>query len=539
MPSMTKALVRRTFDAFNANDASAVHLLCDRHEARGVAFRFIDETLTETTVTYGELAKRSKKIATVLAELGVQRGDRVATLMGKTPDLPAVLLGIWRLGAVYVPLFTAFASDALVDRLERSAARVVVTDAEQVVKVPAADFTVLLSGGSDTREGVLDFDQAVEGAREWDESPPTGPAVPMVHMFTSGTTGKPKTVVHPLAYLANFQAYLELGLGVPSDAVYWNAADPGWAYGLYGAIVAPLAAGIPSLIHTQKFDAIATVRVLAKYEVTDFAAAPTVYRALRSCSEPKQGLSLRRLSSAGEPLAPDVFDWAQTEFGLKIHDHWGQTEHGMCAGFPHHPALVINVTPSAMGRSFPGWCLVALDLIDDTVAKPGAIGRLAVDIENSLFFTFSGYGIDRDNNADRLTRDGRYCVTGDLVSMEEDGLIHFSSRDDDVILMAGYRIGPFDVESALVSHPAVLETAVIAAPDEMRGEVIHAYVVPKPGIAASADLVVELQTWVKEKYAAHAYPRTIEFVPSLPKTPSGKIQRAVLRQSLAAEAATT
>ncbi|MDF9749594.1 AMP-binding protein [Arthrobacter sp. ES3-54] len=520
---------------FTSPGASAPQLMCDRHPAEATAFRVVDDQLQERVITFGDLADRSRRVAGLLQEHGVGAGDRVATLMGKDADLPAIILGIWRLGAVYVPLFTAFASAAVTDRLEQAEVRVVITDEEQAEKIPAEGY-IIFQLGAPVNPGtsqVVDLREALDRTEPWTGSAPTGPEVALTHMFTSGTTGKPKTVVHPLKYAAGWQSYLEFALGVGEDSVYWNVADPGWAYGLYAGIIAPMCAGIASILVTAKFDAQVTWRLLDQLEVTDLAAAPTVYRALRGRPDRPVLPRLRRLSSAGEPLTPDVFAWANEQWGLVIHDHFGQTELGMPAGFAHHPDLESGPRPSAMGYSLPGWLLTALSIDSDEPAMAGEVGRLAVRVRDSDFFTFTGYGVDRDNAGTRFTVDEQYYLTGDLVIMEESGLIHFSSRDDDVILMAGYRIGPFDVESVLGTHPAVQECAVVGAPDAMRGEVIHAFVVPTAGTKADDTLVAELQNWVKKNYAAHAYPRRIDFLDALPKTPSGKMQRAVLRRSLA------
>lgn len=520
---------------YHSPAVSAPELMCDRHPSDGVAFRFVDGNLDDVPLTYGELADRSRRIASVLSEHGVTAGDRVATLMGKDVDLPAVIVAIWRLGAVYMPLFTAFAASAVADRLDQGGVRVVVTDTDQFGKLPG-DRVRLVAGldtGGAPPTGGIDLAAAASAAPLWSEPAPTGPEVELTHMFTSGTTGKPKTVIHPLTYVAGWQAYLEIGLGVDDRAVYWNAADPGWAYGLYAGMIAPMCAGVANIVSTAKFDAETTWRILEKYEVTDLAAAPTIFRGLRGAKTQADLPALKRLSSAGEPLTPDVFAWAQKQWGLEIHDHFGQTELGMPAGFAHHPDAATQVEPAAMGRSFPGWSLTALRLDEDVPAAPGEVGRLAVRVAESPFFTFTGYGQDRDHRGDRFSPDGELYLSGDLITIDHSGLIHFSSRDDDVILMAGYRIGPFDVESALGTHPAVAECAVVAAPDEMRGEIIKAFVVLTQGFEGSDALVKELQDWVKKEYAAHAYPRQIEFVAELPKTPSGKVQRAVLRKRLA------
>ncbi len=521
-------------------EVSAPWLMCDRHPADGVAFRFVDEALVEEVVTFGQLRERSERVAHALAEHGVGPGDRVASLLGKGPDLPALILGIWRLGAVYVPLFTAFAATTIVDRVAVSKARVLVTDMDQLAKARDVDCEVMLAnirGSERPAETNFVLSHVLEsGPRLTDDSPVRGPATPIVHMFTSGTTGKPKEVVHPLAYAAGWQSYLELGLAAGEN--FWCGADPGWAYGLYTLIVGPLAAGIPSIFTCGTFKPEVTWRILQRFEVTDFAAAPTALRALRASDTGVTLPKLRRLSTAGEPLTADVGEWTRSRFGVDVHDHFGQTELGMTAGFPHQQGIRIDPVPSAMGTSLPGWSMAVLELDRDTHAAPGEVGRLAARVSESPFLTFTGYGIDRANRAERFTSDGAYYLTGDLASID-DGLIRFSSRDDDVILMAGYRIGPFDVESVLLTHPLVSEVAVVAAPDPVRGEVIHAFVVPVAEVGADEDeLIAELKTWVRENYAAHAYPRQITFVPSLPKTPSGKVQRAVLRQEVASAAGT-
>ncbi|MBS9376486.1 AMP-binding protein [Rhodococcus sp. B50] len=518
-------VVERIVAEYRADTASAPWLVCDRHPVEKVAFRFVDADLGVTEITYGELAIRSRRAARFLAERGVGQGDRVASLMGKGPDLPALILGIWRLGAVYVPLFTAFAADAIADRIADAGVMLVVTDVQQHPKVRQVPVQVVLDRDPAAGAG---FGDALESGPEWTApTPVSGGEIPIVQMATSGTTGKPKVVVHPLAYAAGWQAYIELGLAAGHS--YWCAADPGWAYGLYTAIIGPLAAGVPSIIATGTFKPEQTWRILAELAVTDFAAAPTALRALRA-SDPGVDLpALQRISSAGEPLTPEVGQWTRERFGLDVHDHFGQTELGMPAGFAHHPDLERSIVPRAMGTAFPGWAVLVLRADSDEPAPTGQVGRLAIDVAASPLFTFTGYGATRDLRGTRFTASGSYYLTGDLASVDEDGVIHFSSRDDDVILMAGYRIGPFDIESVLVAHPSVAECAVVATPDEVRGEVIHAYIVPATTPEDPDALADDLRTWVRTRYGAHAFPRLVTFVDALPKTPSGKIQRVALR----------
>ncbi|WP_137876310.1 AMP-binding protein [Rhodococcus sp. Q] len=533
--------VRELLGRYDTADACAAELLCDRHPADAVAFTVVEADLTSHDLTYGELRAESTKFAAALADLGVEPGDCVATLMGKSSELVVALLGIWRRGAVHVPLFTAFASPAIAFRLTSSGAKVVVADRNQLDKlapgedIPAdAPWTVIVAAGepaSDTQLRLSDL-LAAHAADD-----PKGAAVavgangPMVQLFTSGTTGTPKGVPVPVRALASFHGYVEFGLDVRSDDVFWNAADPGWAYGLYYALLGPLAAGIRSLLLHAGFSAELTWKVIETFGVTNFAAAPTVYRSLRADTGPvPDGLSLRRASSAGEPLTPDVVAWSQTTLGCEVRDHYGQTEHGMFIVNAWADGLREDVPAGSMGRALPGWsCAVLLDDSDE-VAPPRTAGRVAIDTHNSPLMWFAGYVDAPEKTKQRFTEDGRWYVTGDAGSTDEDGHFFFSSRDDDVIIMAGYRIGPFDVESVLVMHEDVIEAAVVGMPDQLRGEVLEAFVVIRDGVEGTDELEVELQTLVKKKFAAHAYPRTVHFVPSLPKTPSGKVQRYILRK---------
>ena len=521
---------------FAAPSVDVAWLLCDQHPADRVAFTVVDATGEPSALSFGELTADSHRCARALQGLGVGPGDRVATLMGKSTDLVTVILAIWRLGAVYVPLFTAFAPQAIALRLEGSGAHVVVVDPDQRHKLdpgpdmPDDPLRRLVVTGSGAQHGDVALADLIAAA-----SPEPVPAVttsgdgPLVHMFTSGTTGKPKGVIHPVSYIAGWQVYLEFGLGVTRDSSYWCAADPGWAYGLYAAIVAPMAAGIPSLLLSGGFSPETTWRTLADHQVTDFTAAPTVYRGLRSSPVPvPQGLCLERASSAGEPLTPEVNEWAGSALGLAVHDHFGQTEVGMPLANHHHPELARPLKAGSMGRPLPGWSLTVLADEKDEPAEPGVLGRVAIDVAASPLMTFRGYQIPGQSDA-KFTADGRWYLTGDAGRIDTDGDFFFSSRDDDVIIMAGYRIGPFEIESVLAQHPAIAECSVIGAPDDVRGEVIEAYVVLRDGHDASTDLAAELQLLVKTRYAAHAYPRTIHFIDVLPKTPSGKTQRYLLR----------
>jgi acetyl-CoA synthetase len=513
--------------------------LCDDHPTGDVALRIVEGDLSTHEVTYGEIRERSERFAAALADLGVAPGDRVATLMGKSSDLVTVLLGIWRRGAVHVPLFTAFAPPAIELRLDSSAAKAIVVDPGQREKLGAIGGACrVITAGDPAREGDLTLGALLEAQSAGIPAEALAGEDPFIMIFTSGTTGTPKGVPTPVQSIAGMRLYLEYGLGVTEDDVYWNAADPGWAYGLYCAIVAPLAAGCTTTFLSAPFDPMLTWQVLDRLQVTNFAAAPTVYRTLRAAgADTPDGLALRCLSSAGEPLDPDTLGWAREALGVEIRDHYGQTELGMVVANGWHPGIRHTLKTGSMGTPLPGWTVEVLREDTEEIAPIGKLGRVAIDIPNSPAMLFTGYHQAPEKTAERITPDGRWYLTGDTANRDDDGYLFFSSRDDDVIIMGGYRIGPFEVESVLGEHPDVAESAVIGVPDELRGEVIEAFVALRPGADPSDALVAELQQHVKTRFAAHAYPRVVHFVDALPRTSSGKVQRFVLRDRRRAELA--
>lgn len=527
--------VREMVECYSATSVCTAELLCDRYDPASVAYRIVAADLSTSDVTYAELRHESERFAQALQSLGVGAGDRVATLMGKSRQYLVALMGIWRLGAVHVPLFTAFAPPAIALRLAGSGASVVVCDQAQQHKLDPGDhipddpdWRVITTGKPGER--AQSFDALMSSAR-----PGIKPAVmsgddPLIHIYTSGTTGNPKGVIVPIRALAAFHAYAEFGFDLRADEdVFWCAADPGWAYGLYFGILATFLTGARSILMEGGFSPETTMKVLEQEQVTNFAAAPTVYRALRSSGLTPAKLQLRCASSAGEPLTPEVNEWAKGTLGVAVHDHYGQTEAGMLINNHHHPAVRRPIKPGSMGQAMPGWTATILHETRDEETAQGDVGRVAMNLAESPLAWFHGYDGDPAKSAEKFSEDGRWYITGDTGRVDEDGYFYFSARDDDVIIMAGYRIGPFEVESVMATHPAVAECAVIAVPDEVRGEVIEAYVVLRDGHDAGPALAQDIQQWVKRNYAAHAYPREVHFTDAMPKTPSGKIQRFVLK----------
>lgn len=538
------ALVSRWVEEYSHPVGSVAHYLCDRHDGDKIALNYEDATGQRQSFTFEDLHDLSARFASVLRDLGIGHGDRVAILLPKSPELVIAVLAVWRLGAVHVPLFTAFGPQAIAHRVENSGARVMITDTANRSKLDGTTDgvgavntervrVVTVARGVDTlRASDVSFREALATAAPLRESVSVSGDDLFILLYTSGTAGHPKGVEVPVRALAAFEAYMRFGLDLRPDDVFWNMADPGWAYGLYYGLVGPLLLGNTTMMVNAPFDANEVYRRLREYRVTNFTAAPTVYRSMRAKGVPeglKDQLYLRVLSSAGEPLNPDVVDWAETNLGLPIHDHYGQTEHGMVVNNHHFPSLQRPIRSGSMGHPMPGYRIVVVNS-EGMELPPGTEGQVAVDIEQSPLYWFRGYFADPVRTAERFPVGPRYYFMGDAASQDADGYIYFSGRADDIISSAGYRIGPFEVESALMGHDAVAEAAAVGVPDERRGEIVKAYVVLRPGHTPSDALAKELREFVKGTLSAHAYPREIEFVESLPKTPSGKVQRFLLRR---------
>ncbi|CAJ1587468.1 AMP-binding protein [[Mycobacterium] wendilense] len=502
--------VELLLERFSSVKANAAELLVDCHDSSSAAFVTVDDLEQRpVVVSYGELRDRSMRLAQLLTDMGVRRGDTVAVLMGKRVELPVALAAILRIGAVYLPLFTAFAAPAIESRLRAASARIVITEPSQAEKLDSI-------AGIETLVVGAEFDARVAAAQPLESAASVGGGGTILLLFTSGTTGAPKGVPVPLRALAAFACYMIYGLDVREDDVFWNAADPGWAYGLYYGILGPMAIGRPNILFNSGFSPETTVTVIRKLGVTNFAAAPTVYRAL-SAAPGIGGVSLRRASSAGEPLTPEIAEWAPSALGTEVRDHYGQTELGMVINNHWHDDLRLPAVNGSMGQPMPGF----------TCGIVG--GQIAVDTAQSSLMWFTDYHKDARTAGSRFTADKRWYLTGDTGHVDAAGHFHFGGRDDDVIIMAGYRIGPLDVESVLITHPDVADVAVVGQPDELRGEVVAAFVVLKAGQVGTEELSGELQQLVKTQYAAHAYPRVVHFVDELPRTASGKVQRYLLK----------
>lgn len=509
---------------------------CDRYcEPGRVALYWEGRDGSSATMTFEELRDQSARFANFLVGQGIQPGDRIAALLPRIPELLVVVLGTWRAGAVYQPLFTAFGPKAVEHRVTSSGAKLIVTDQANRPKldeVTGCPSIMTINGKESPQANGTDSDFHAELSRQSDSFEPVlrKGEDPCMMLFTSGTTGLAKGVPVPYKALLSFQMYMRYAVDLRPEDKFWNIADPGWAYGLYYGVIGPLLLGHATTFYDGPFSVESTYHMIGKYGITNLAGAPTAYRMLIAAGPDQAKRArghLRVVSSAGEPLNPEVIRWFRDTLDCRINDHYGQTETGMVLCNFH--GLAHPVRPGAAGLPIPGYHLAVVD--DNGNELPaGQPGTLAVDREKSPLYYFQGYW---HHNAAAFV--GKYYVTGDTVERGEDGSFAFVGRGDDIITSAGYRIGPFDVESSLIEHPAVAETAVVGKPDPERTEIVKAFVVLKQGYAPTESLIEELQLLVKRRLAAHAYPREIQFVGDLPKTPSGKIQRFLLRQQETAE----
>jgi acyl-coenzyme A synthetase/AMP-(fatty) acid ligase len=445
--------------------------------------------------TFGEVSDRSARLAGTLAARGVVRGDVVMTLIGNRPEWVHAMLACFRLGAVALPCTEQLRPEDLRKRIDLAEPRIVIADERNADAVRTAGF-----GGE-----LL----AVPDERLYDSPPIAGlyhrATDPALIVFTSGTAGEPKAIRHGQRNLPGQQLQAKHWFGAYSGELAWCTAASGWSKSARNAFVAPWLRGATALLQDARFDPDERLDTIEREGVNVLCMAPTEYRVIAKRTELRRLRSLRHAVAAGEPLNAEIVERWQEEVGVAIHDGYGQTETGALTGMP----LGAPVRPGAMGKPLPG--------IDAWVDEPDGdgVGELCVDPQTVPTFFLDG--------PDDVWR------TGDRVRHDIDGYLWFEGRSDDVIISAGYRIGPFEVESALVSHPAVVEAAAVAAPDDERGHVVRAVVVLADGHAGSPELARELQEHAKQATAPYKYPRIVEFADALPKTPSGKIRRAELR----------
>lgn len=523
--------VLETYD-WNPNEKlNMAHECCDKwaDDPNRVAVYWEDEAGNTDVWTYKRLKEESNRLANALRSLGVKKGDRVAGLLGKDMELILTVLATWKIGAVYVPMFTAFGPEAIKYRLTDADSKVLVTNREQAKKIENEDISckLLLTDGL-TSEGQT-FWEFVRLFSDIHEMEPTSIMDAGVIQYTSGSTGLPKGAVWAHKILVSSYPYLRYAIGIEDDDILLGGADMGWAFGLMNCTLCPLNFGISIVVYKGPFNVEKYYQLLEKYDVTNFAYAPTAYRMMMASGSElvKQfNFRVKKFSSAGEPLNAEVVRFFKDNFNREIYDHYGATETGMIVN--NYNVTDMAVKPGSMGLPSPGYNIALMD--DEGRPVPdGEAGQIVIDTTAFPYF-FLGYWQDPKKTAEKIN--GQWFYTGDLASKDEEGYYWFQGRADDIISSAGYRIGPFEVESSLIEHSAVAEAAVVGKPDATKGEIVKAYVVLKANVQPSDELANELSMFVKNKLSKHQYPREVEFVDDLPKTPSGKIQRFILKRAL-------
>jgi len=494
------------------------------------AIFWVDDEGNEQIRTFHELSVNSKKLCNALSDAGVQRGDTVIVVLGREIEWWEVFTAILRMGAIVSPGTTQLSSKDIAYRIDAAAASCVITNSVNAAKIetiaadcPSLKSRLLVDAEAD---GWLSYQGCMRNFDDKFEPVATRADEESMCYFTSGTTGYPKMTIHTHSYAIGHQPTGHYWLNLNETDLHWNISDTGWAKAAWSSYFGPWLCGASLFVHNSVgFSAARTLQYLEKYPVTTMCGAPTIYRMLVLEDLSRYDFSsLRHCVGAGEPLNPEIIEVWKNATGITVRDGYGQTETAiLCGSFP-------NIEPrfGSMGKPSPG---IKLAIIDDAGQELPANqeGDIAVLVEpDKPQGMFKEYRNDAKRTAG--TRRGHWYITGDRAYTDEDGYFWFVSRADDVILSAGYRIGPFEVESALIEHPAVAESAVVSSPDETRGEVVKAFVVLAPGFHGSDELARQLQDHVKEITAPYKYPRKLEFVDALPKTVSGKIRRIELRE---------
>jgi acetyl-CoA synthetase len=518
------------------------HEAVDRHavseKAGHIAIRWLDRAGKSRDITYGELKEQSNRFANVLKGLGIGKGDPVFVLSRRIPELYFATLGILKNVSIFCPMFTAFGPEPIFQRMSKGEAKVLVTLTalyEQKIKgqmdtLPALQFVLLVDAEEDLSDRVLSLPRLMLKASTDFEIPPTDPEDPALLHFTSGTTGMPKGALH--VHKAVLMHYItgKYALDFHPGDIFWCTADPGWVTGTSYGIIAPLTHGITNIVDEAEFDADRWYKILQDQKVNVWYTAPTAIRRLMRLNiKPREQYDLQHLRviySVGEPLNPEAVVWGKEFLGLPIHDNWWQSETGgiMIANYP-----ALEIRPGSMGKPLPGITAAIVDVDDNKyvseIHEADTVGHLA--LRPGWPSMFRAYLHDEERYK-KCFADGWY-LSGDLAKRDQDGYFWFIGRADDIIKTSGHMVGPFEVESALMEHPAVAEAAVIGKPDPMIGELVKAFVVIRPGFEEVEELRLDIIGFGRKRLGSAVAPKEVQFIENLPKTRSGKIMRRLLK----------
>ncbi|MFC2156918.1 acetate--CoA ligase [Acidobacteriota bacterium] len=509
--------------------------ICQMGKGEKTAFIWEGFGGREKKYTFNEIRLASNTIGSFLRSLGIVDGDRVCLFMDRIPELYLGFLGILKIGAIAQPLFSAFGDESLYVRLENAETRAILTQRKHVKKVrkirdqlPHLEHIIIVDhdGKKPLEEREITFSLEEVDPVEVLDIFPAKAETPSVLHYTSGTTGQPKGVKHVHYSLISQYLTAKWVLDLQDDDIYWCTADPGWVTGTSYGIIGPWSMGITQCVQDTGFSAEAWYQFIEKHRVTVWYSAPTAIRSLMKAGEEavkKFDLaSLRHLCSVGEPLNAEAVIWGEKVFGLPFHDTYWQTETGcmMITNFPD-----MKIKPGSMGKPFPGIGGVVLDpKTHEPIEEPGQIGLIA--FKPGWPSMMRTYWNNEETYRTKFVND--WYLSGDRASIDKDGYFWFIGRDDDVINTGGHLVSPFEVESALLEHEAVAESAVVSKPDEVNMEVVKAFVTLKKGFTPSAELELKIMNFIRKKLSPLAMPQDVEYVDNLPKTRSGKIMRRLL-----------
>lgn len=487
--------------------------VCDKHPRDKLAMIHEDPDGAVREVTWGELQDMSDRFARLLTERGVERGDPVAMLLPATPETAAAFFGTWKIGAILLSMSILYGDDGIRHRLTDSEAKVVVTNAANRSRVEGQteELVELEPGGLD--EGDTDFERVDTAAED-----------PAQLYYTSGTTGLAKGILHAHRYILGHEEFIYCH-DVRDEERFHGMGEWAWAAGIC-PLIGPWRMGAVQLVLQRKggFDPHQQLDFLSRHEASNVFATPTAIRSMMGISDAgtRYPQRFRIVCSAGEPLNPEAIRWFREQYGVTVLDYYGLSEsYPLCGNFPF-----MEVREGSMGKPMPGWQVEILDE-DERPVKPGERGEICLRARSNPHYPL---GYWNNPGAGEETFGGEWFHTKDAASQDEDGYVWYAGRADDVIISAGYRIGPFEVESACLEHPAVAEAAAVAWPDERRGNIVKAFVVLAAGHEPSDELGKEIGAFVRDHLSAYAYPRQVEFVDDLPKTLTGKIRRIELRE---------
>jgi acetyl-CoA synthetase len=488
--------------------------VCDKHRRDKLAMVWEDFRGNERRVVWGELQDASSRFANVLTQHGVAKGDRVAMLLPPTPETAGAFFGTWKVGGILLSMSVLYGDEGIRHRITDSQAKVLVTDADNVGRVDPALVDEVL---------ILDQDLLAGGEPSFD-TVDTAADDPAQLYYSSGTTGLAKGILHAHRYLLAHEEFIYCH-DVQDGELFHGMGEWAWAAGI-APLLGPWRFGATQLVYRREggFDPSKQLAFLSKHGATNVFTTPTAMRAMMAIEDAGERFpqKFRIVCSAGEPLNPEAIRWFREQYGLTVLDYYGLTEsYPLCANFPF-----MEVREGSMGKPMPGWDVQILDE-DERPVVQGERGEICLRARSNPHYPL---GYWNNPEASEETFGGEWFHTKDAARQDEDGYVWYEGRADDVIISAGYRIGPFEVESACIEHPAVREAAAVASPDEKRGYVVKAFIVLAAGHEPSDQLADEIRRFVRDRHSAYAYPRRIEFVPDLPKTLTGKIRRIELRQ---------